>query len=164
EQSLELSSTEDESSIVLEKIAKVVNKKPIEVIIGEYSRMSTENISERKTVTKINLNVRESVPSSLRKILLEIYQGKCQITQFTFQTKIGNPYFELHHIDPLRGNHFKNILVVSPNVHAQFTYANVIQKFDEENWLREVEFNGEKYSVNHAIDKYKFDYFKEIHQ
>ncbi|MGH2645612.1 MAG: HNH endonuclease signature motif containing protein, partial [Chitinophagaceae bacterium] len=148
EQGLEMSSSEDESSIALERIAKVVNKKPMEVIIGEYSRMATENISERKAVTKINLNIREGVPSAMRKILLEIYQGKCQITQFTFQTKNGNPYFEIHHIDPLKGNHFKNLLVVSPNVHAQFTFADLTQKFDNDNWLREVEFNGEKYRVS----------------
>jgi len=164
EQTFELSTTEDESSSILEKIAKTVNKKPIEVVIGEYSRMATESVQQRKTITKPNVNVREGVTSSLRKILLEIYQGKCQVTQFTFQTKSGSPYFELHHIDPLKGNHFKNLLVVSPNVHAQFTYANVVQKFDEDNWLREVEFNGDKYSVNQAIDKCKTDYYKEVHQ
>jgi len=164
EQNFELSATEDESSIALKNIAKTVNKKQIEVVIGEYSRMAKESILQRKTVTKTNVNVREGVPSSLRKILLEIYQGKCQVTQFSFQTKSGSPYFELHHIDPLKGNHFKNLLVVSPNVHAQFTYANVIEKFDEDNWLREVEFNGEKHFVNQAIDKYKVDYYKEVHQ
>ncbi len=164
EESLEESPTEEESTTLIEKISGVVNKKPIEVIIGEYSRMATDEISERKKISKTSLTVRESVPSSSRRILLEIYKGKCQVTQFTFLTKIGTPYFELHHIDPSKGNHFKNLLVVSPNVHAQFTFTNVVQEFDENNWLRKVEFNGEKHAVHQAIDKIKTDYFKEVHQ
>ncbi|HKB42861.1 MAG TPA: hypothetical protein VKC90_00665, partial [Chitinophagaceae bacterium] len=67
-------------------------------------------------------------------------------------------------IDPSKGNHFKNLLVVSANVHAQFTFANVIQEFDENNWLRKVKFNGEKHTVYQAIDKIKIEYFKEVHQ
>ncbi|SRR5260221_981268 len=164
EKILEHSPTEEDSKILIEKISRVVNKKPIEVVIGEYSRMATSEILERKKVAKTSPTVSESVPSSLRRILLEIYQGKCQVTQFTFLTKNATPYFELHHIDPSKGNHFKNLLVVSANVHAQFTFANVIQEFDENNWLRKVKFNGEKHTVYQAIDKIKIEYFKEVHQ
>lgn len=164
EQSLVQSPTEEVSTTLIEKISRVVNKKPFDVIISEYSRLATSEISERKKITKPNLTVKEVVPPYLRKILLEIFKGKCQVTQFTFLMKNGIPYFELHHIDPLKGNHFKNLLVVSPNVHAQFTYANANQKFDENNWLRQVEFNGQMHSVYQAIDNIKVEFFKDVHQ
>ena len=64
---------------------------------------------------------RESVPASLRAILARLYKGQCQISGFSFLKRDGEPYFEVHHIDPLLGHHAKNVLVVCPNVHAQFT-------------------------------------------
>ena len=94
---------------------------------------------------------------------MELYEGKCQITNFSFLTKKNKPYFELHHIDPEKGNHLKNLLVVSPNTHAQFTHANLIQHFDNEGWLRKVKFNKDEYTVFQIIDDLPKKFEKEIH-
>jgi hypothetical protein len=69
----------------------------------------------------------------------------------------------LHHIDPDKGNHLKNLLVVSPNIHAQFTYANFEQYFDNDGWLRKVKFNQDEYTVYQIIDKLPKEFQKEIH-
>jgi hypothetical protein len=53
--------------------------------------------------------------------------------------------------------------VVCPNVHAQFTYANVEQHFDQDGWLRKVKFNQDEYDVFQIIDKIKEEFEKEIH-
>lgn len=106
---------------------------------------------------------KEGIPAAIRKILTEIYDGKCQITQFGFLTRNGKPYFEIHHIKPDLGNHLKNLLVICPNIHALFTYAHLQQYFDEEGWLRRVKFNNEQYNVIHIIDEIPKQFEKEIH-
>jgi hypothetical protein len=70
------------------------------------------------------LNKEKVLSSAIKKILLNLYNGKCQISDFTFIIKNEKPYFEMHHIKLKIGNHFKNLLVVSPNVHVRFIYAN----------------------------------------
>ena len=77
--------------------------------------------------------------------------------------KNRKPYFEIHHIKPELGNHLKNILVISPNVHAQFTYALIEEQFDNDGWLRHIKFNDKNYVVNHIIDKIPKRFEKEIH-
>lgn len=57
----------------------------------------------------------------------------------------------------------KNLLVVSPNIHAQLTYANFKQFFDKEGWLREVHFGTRKYKVFQAIDTLRKEFIKELH-
>jgi hypothetical protein len=134
------------------------------ILCNEFVKLSNEKIPPRKIEynTKPSLN-KEDVPLSIRKILLSIYKGQCQISGFTFLMKNGMPYFEIHHINPLNGNHPKNLLVVCPNVHAQFTYANLEQSFDDNGWLRYVKFNNEQFSICQIIDKLQLDFKKEIH-
>lgn len=92
----------------------------------------------------------------------EIYHGECQLTGFTFITMNGNPYFEIHHITPDFGHHLKNLLVVSPNIHARFTHAAVRQHFDKDGWLRRVKFKEKDFVVHHIIDKLQKKFIKEI--
>lgn len=125
-------------------------------------RLISEKFSERK-VHKISTTIKEGTPIFIRKILLEIYKGKCQISNFTFITKKGLPYFEIHHINHQKGYNLKNLLVVCPNVHAQFNHAVVEHYFDKEKWLRKVKFNGDEYFVRQAIDFVTKEYYKEIH-
>jgi len=108
--------------------------------------------------------VKENVPASLRKILELIYQGRCQFPNFTFVQRNGKPYFEIHHIKPGYGNHCKNLLVVSPNIHAMFTHACCVEYFDDDGWLRKVRFNSEEFNVYQAIDNFRDKYFiKDVH-
>jgi hypothetical protein len=133
------------------------------VLCNEFIGLSKKEILPRKVEHKAFSTSKESVPLSMRKILLSVYKGKCQISCFTFLMKNGNPYFEIHHIDSLNGNHLKNLLVVCPNVHAQFTYANIEQSFDNNGWLRSVKFNDELFTVFQIIDTLQAEFKKEIH-
>ncbi len=146
----------------LKLLSKITNKSKDEVVRSEFIRLSNEKDWVRKT-HKVTSNRKTEVPPFIRKILLEVYKGHCQISNYTFITDKGIPYFEVHHINRKKGHHLKNILVVSPNVHAQFTHTNVTHYFDTEDWLRKVKFNEEEFSVRQAIDTVKKEYYKEVH-
>jgi len=163
EKDLDQSKDEKEADSKLKKISKVTNANFRETILSEYFRLSRKELGKRK-YNKLRVEKKkEGVPPSIRQILTEIYNGKCQITQFSFLMTNGRPYFEIHHIIPHLGNHLKNLLVVCPNIHAQFTYAKVKEFFDQEGWLRKVKFNNEAYIVTHIIDQIPTKFEKEIH-
>lgn len=147
----------------LKKLSSVTNMTTDNVIKNEFVRLANQEILERETKIKPETKVKDNVPLPLRKILLELYRGKCQITNFTFLMRNGNPYFEIHHIVPSKGYHFKNLLVVSPNVHKQFTYSKLEQFFDNEGWLRKVKFNENTHTVFQIIDKLPKFFNKEMH-
>lgn len=159
----ENSTDEIESDKYLKEASLLSNIDKNSVLCNEFIGLSKKEIFPRKIKHKILSTNKESVPLSMRKILLSIYKGKCQISYFTFLMKSGNPYFEIHHIDPVNGNHPKNLLVVCPNVHAQFTYAHIEQSFDNDGWLRAVEFNGKRFTVFQIIDTLQVEFKKEIH-
>jgi hypothetical protein len=163
EKQIESSETHAETSQLLKRLSEMTNKTAREVASSEFVRLSSTVAKKRRTRNVRMPRTRESVPSSLRRILLELYSGKCQVSGFTFSTKSGAPYFETHHINPEAGNHVKNVLVVSPNVHAQFTHASVEHMFDEEGWLREVRFNARYYPVFQIIDSLQRTFEKEVH-
>lgn len=163
ERILETRNNENEIDKQIHIISTITKSTKKEVLISEFVRLSNKQIQERKTKISPYSTLRENVPLVLRKILLELYKGKCQISKFTFIMKNGNPYFEIHHIDPLKGNHFKNLLVVSPNVHAQFTFADLEQHFDNYGWLRKVKFNEVTHNVYQIIDDLPIDFEKEVH-
>ena len=147
-----------------EDLALKVNQSKKEVAIVEFLRLNNEIIKKRIYKKSNTSLVKENVPASLRKILELIYQGKCQISNFTFIQRNGKPYFEIHHIRPDYGNHFKNLLVVSPNIHAMFTHACYAEYFDNDGWLRKVKFNDEEFNVYQAIDNFRDKYFvKDVH-
>lgn len=153
---------ETENNIHL--LTRITNFKTNKVIENEFIRLSKEEITKRKYVNKRIAKSKENVPASIRKILKEIYKGKCQLTSFTFLQKNDEPYFEIHHIDENKGNFLKNLLAVSPNTHAQFTYAKKEEFFDESGWLRKVKFNEKEYIVNqHIYQIQRNEFIKEIH-
>jgi len=160
---IDKSINENEVERHIRKLSKIANKTSDDVIKSEFVRLAKQEIIPRKTRIVTQIKTKENVPASYRKILLELYRGKCQVSSFTFLMKNGNPYFEIHHIDPFKGNHFKNLLVVSPNVHEQFTHAKLEQFFDNESWLRKVKFSEEIHAVFQIIDKLPNIFKKEIH-
>jgi len=163
ENKFEESTNESEADNTLNQLSLITKINPQEVLRNEFVRLSIIDMSKRKLKETIKSKINETVPVHLRKILLGLYEGKCQVSGFTFIMKNGTPYFEIHHIDPSIGNHFKNLLVVCPNVHAQFTYANLEQYFDKEGWLKKVMFNTESFAVHQAIDALQQIFEKEIH-
>jgi len=121
----EKSEDEENSQQALLKAEKIANVDSAKILENEFIKLSSiKGAPERKITQTSRISKRESVPPYLRKILQSVYEGKCQLTQFTFIMRNGNPYFEIHHIKPEWGNHIKNLLVVCPNVHKQFTYMN----------------------------------------
>lgn len=149
----------------INKLATISNIKQSEVYKNEFYRLSKQSDSKRNFIQVAQKKRKESVPFSIRKILEEIYKGKCQLTNFTFIQKNGNPYFEIHHIKENKGNYLKNLLVVSPNIHAQFTYSKKKEYFDDEGWIRKVRFNENEFRVYQFIDKIdKRKFIKEVHQ
>ncbi len=163
ETALDKSTNDDEAGHELEKISQITNTDLHETVLSEYYRLSTNDFEERGRQKPSSVTRRAGIPANIRKVLAEIYAGKCQVTQFGFLMKNGKPYFQVHHIDPQLGNHLKNILVVSPNIHALFTYAHVGHYRDDEGWLRRVKFNNDEYDVFHIIDRMPKHFNKEVH-
>ncbi len=162
EASLDESSNEDEASRKIAVIAQITNLGVKDVVLSEYYRLSGAKPGVRGRKVASLRTSRESVAPSIRRLLAEVYGGRCQVTGFGFLTKQGDPYFETHHVKPDVGDHLKNVLVVCPNVHAQFTYATVEEVFDEGGWLRRVKFGDVEHQVLHAIDRVP-QFTKEVH-
>lgn len=148
----DISQNRIELSKAIEKLSSISNVSQNEVYQKEFHRLSKMSELKRNTIEVSKKEKKEIVPYSIRKLLGEIYKGKCQLTNFTFIQKNGKPYFEIHHINENKGNFLKNLLVVSPNIHAQFTYANKIEQFDKNGWLRKVKFGNDELTVFQYID------------
>lgn len=119
------------------------------IALNQYKNLA--NISEETLRKKFDLHGvggRERAPYSIKSLLSRIYNGRCQVCDFTFQKKDGQNYFEIHHIRPKIGHNPKNLLVVCPNCHRQFEFAEVIHWFNPQNWLVKVKFNLTNHKVN----------------
>ena len=160
---IEGSGDEAQADKLLGLLAEATNLPRTEVAKNEFVRLAEAAPEPGRKRRAARAEVKAGLPAHLRRILLELYGGACQVSGFTFLTASGAPYFEVHHIDPSVGNHIKNLLVVSPNVHAQFTYASLEQQFDDEGWLRGVRFNRQPFSVFQIIDKLPKRFDKELH-
>ena len=156
-----LSQAEADSAI--NDLSKLTHTPASSVAASEFIRLAGLEPLHRQVAIRPRVNARESIAPSLRRILLDLYHGRCQVSGFTFMTRSDDPYFEVHHIDPILGNHPKNVLVVSPNVHAQFTYARVEQTFDDFGWLRQVMFNGDAHTVFQIVDQLPRMHQKQVH-
>jgi len=62
------------------------------------------------------------------------------------------------------GNHWENLLVVSPNIHAQFTYRDHTNFFDDHGWLIRVDFGDRIYEVNQQLNKLDRSFKKTIYE
>jgi predicted restriction endonuclease len=91
------------------------------------------------------------VPPGIRVLLRELHSGKCQLCSFTFEKRNGEPYFEIHHLDPEIGHHPANLLVLCPNCHAQFEHAIVTNFEWARNWLVGVTINGKRITVRQPL-------------
>lgn len=162
-QDLEQSADEAKFTDALNRICKIANIDKEVFLVNEFVRRSNLPIEPRKKQQMQAKTNKETVPYALRKILLNLYKGKCQISNFSFLTKNKLPYFELHHVYPDLGNHPKNLIVVSPNIHAMFTHAHVKHSFDKQGWLRQVKFNSIPFEVYQKIDELPAFFKKETH-
>lgn len=162
--SFDTSETEQEALAEITTLAQWTHLDKGKVVFNEYYRLvNTLPSKERQYIKKIASRARESVPANLRTLLGDIYQGHCQVCDFWFLKRDKEPYFEIHHLDPLKGHHLKNLLVVCGNCHNQFEHADVKQKFNDDMWLVQVYFNERIYSVKQIVLTTKIEpFFKEL--
>jgi hypothetical protein len=152
----ENSATDADSDSAIKQLKMFSNESENTLLANEFVRLSQATAIMQRAEDK-------HVPAFMRRILLSLYKGKCQITNFAFMERNGMPYFEVHHIDAAKGNHTKNLLVVSPNIHRQFHYADMTRFYDKDNWLRSVRFGDDYYAVFQVIDRLQGTFEKEVH-
>lgn len=162
--SFDVSETEQEALGKVITLAEWTHLNRGDVVFNEYYRLaSTLPPEERKYVKKSVSRARESIPANLRTLLGNIYKGRCQVCDFWFLKRDKEPYFETHHLDPFKGHHLKNIVVVCGNCHNKFEHANVKQEFTDDSWLFRVSFNESIHAVTQALFTTKIEgFFKEL--
>ena len=163
--SFDNSQDEEEALEGVVQLAKWTELDKSRVSLNEYRRLvDTMPIRKREYVSRQSNQTRERAPHNLRVLLGEIYQGCCQVCDFTFLKKDDKPYFEIHHIDPVESHQPKNLMVVCANCHRQFQFANVDHIFNDESWLIKVNFNQSSYDINQILLNAKIeDFMKQTH-
>lgn len=148
QRSFDASPNEQQASEKIECLSQWTRSDKNKVSLNEYYRLiNTISYEHRKYTKKNKSKTRESVPANLRTLLEEIYKGHCQLCDFWFLRRDERPYFEIHHLNPLRGHHPKNLVVVCGNCHNQFEYADVAHEEFKDGWLIRVSFNKNTYLV-----------------
>lgn len=165
ENSFDSSETEHEATDKILTLSQWTQSDKNKVTFSEYHRLINTLANEKRRYTKRSPSrERESVPANLRALLADIHKGHCQICDFWFLKKDNNPYFEIHHLDPEKGHHPQNLIVVCGNCHSQLEYAYVKQEFNDEHWLIEVAFNRKLYKVNQPVLIMKKEaFFKKLY-
>jgi hypothetical protein len=163
--SFDNSQDEEEALEGVVQLAKWTELDKSRVSLNEYRRLvDTMPIRKREYVSRQSNQTRERAPHNLRVLLGEIYQGRCQVCDFTFLKKDDKLYFEIHHIDPVESHQPKNLMVVCANCHRQFQFANVDHIFNDESWLIKVNFNQSSYDINQILLNAKIeDFMKQTH-
>ncbi len=151
-QNLQAARTDSEASQELNALSRLTGKRPRAVAQEELLRMAQQSVRRpRPSVHPGAVQRHEGVPSSLRVLLRELHDGKCQLCSFTFEKRNRDPYFEVHHLDPEVGHHPSNLLVVCPNCHAQFEHASVTDFRWAGGWLVGVTINGKRMNVRQPL-------------
>jgi rubredoxin len=131
----------------LRRLAESRKEKVQEIAFQEIALIAQRPLLKRKRVTAIQRGRAEAVPPALRALLEALHQGKCQVCDFTFKKRDGQPYFEIHHLEPDEGHHPMNVLVICPNCHAQLENATVTEMERVVGWLVAVRINGRRFRV-----------------
>lgn len=152
----DIAGTMEEASNTVRGLASWTLSDENAVSLNEFNRLAGNLLSEgRQHIERRPVRTRESLPANLRALLSRIYQGHCQVCDFWFLKKDRAPCFEVHHLDPAKGHHPKNVVVVCGNCHNQFEYADVQEHFDDDQWLVMVVFNQKAFSVRQALSPTK---------
>lgn len=146
------STDELDASEKLTKLSEWTNLEKDRVVLNEYRRLVAAAVPVgRQVVARKASRARENVPAGLRTLLGQLYQGHCQVCDFWFLKRNNEPYFEVHHLDPMRGHHPRNLVAVCGNCHNQFEHADVAPEFNGEQWLIGVYFNKTLHRVNQIV-------------
>lgn len=145
---LQAAATDSDADRELNALSRLTKKLPRRLAREELLRIAEQSVPERRLREPSSAVVRhEAVPAGIRVLLRELHEGRCQLCSFTFEKINGEPYFEIHHVDPAFGHHLSNLLVVCPNCHAQFEYATVTNFERVGIWLVCVTINGKRVIV-----------------
>jgi 5-methylcytosine-specific restriction endonuclease McrA len=147
---LQTAKTEEQAEEALRRLAHRRRLSQRTMALKELARLAQQK-QQRKRVRVAPRERYEGVPASLRTILKTVYKGRCQICGSTFLKRDGEPYFEVHHVDPEAGHHPQNLLVLCANCHAQMEHAKVAVKRDEGGWVVMVVINGKERAVRQAL-------------
>ncbi len=149
---LRAAATDSEAERELSALSRLTRRRPRELAQQELLRIAEQ--SPRRPRPRISPGAterHEGVPSGMRVLLRELHDGKCQLCSFTFEKRNGEPYFEIHHLDPDVGHHPSNLLVVCPNCHAQFEHATIDEFKWVDNWLVGVMINGKRIAIRQPL-------------
>lgn len=139
----EVTAQEELSTLVL-----LTRKRPRQVAQEEVFRIAQQSRCQPRPRQSTSASYRyEGVPAGIRILLREVHEGKCQLCSFGFKKRDGEPYFEIHHLDPEVGHHPSNLLLLCPNCHAQFEHAMVTDFAWAANWLAGVIINGKRFTL-----------------
>ena len=151
-QKLQAARTDVEAEHELNALSRLTKKRPRQVAQEELLRIAQQTPRQpRPRVFPRTAERHEVVPSGIRVLLRELHNGKCQLCSFTFEKRNGEPYFEIHHLDPEVGHHPSNLLVVCPNCHAQFEHATVTDFKWAGTWLVGVTINAKRVAVRQPL-------------
>jgi 5-methylcytosine-specific restriction endonuclease McrA len=151
-QNLRAARTDSEAEQQLTTLSRLTKRRPREVAENELLLIAQHSANQpRPTVLPSTAARNQIVPAGLRVLVREMHDGKCQLCSFTFEKRNGEPYFEVHHLDPSIGHHPTNLLVVCPNCHAQFEHAVVTDPRWASGWLVGVTINGKRLSVRQPL-------------
>lgn len=151
-QALQTAKTDIEAEKQLVALSRLRKKRPRHVAQEELLRIAeASSVQPRPTVLPLVGERRQIAPSGIRVLLRELHDGRCQLCSFTFEKKNGEPYFEVHHLDPRVGHHPRNLLVVCPNCHAQLEHAAVSDLRWVDGWLIGVTLNRKHVSVRQPL-------------
>ena len=149
---LQVAATDSDAERELNTLSRLTKKHPRRLAREELLRIAQQSVPERRPRAPSSAVGRhEAVPAGIRVLLRELHDGKCQLCSFTFEKRNGEPYFELHHVDPALGHHPSNLLVICPNCHAQFEYATVTNFERVGIWLVCVTINGKRVIVRQPL-------------
>lgn len=151
-QELHAARTDLDAERQLSTLSRLTKRRPRKLAQEELLRIAQQSLRQpRPRVSPTATERHEGVPSGIRVLLRELHDGKCQLCSFTFEKRNGQPYFEIHHLDPEVGHHPGNLLVLCPNCHAQFEHATITDFKWVGIWLVSVTINGQRMAVRQPL-------------
>lgn len=151
-QRLESAATESEAQRELSTLVRLARKRSRRVAREELLRLAQNRAPEKRLRVASNVSGRhETAPAAIRVLLRELHDGKCQLCSFSFQKRNGQPYFEIHHLEPAVGHHPANLLVICANCHAQLEHAMVTDLVRNGIWLTSLRINGRRIAVRQPL-------------
>ena len=144
---LRAAATDSEAERQLGTLLRLTKKRPGRLAREELLRMAEFPAEKRARILSRAADRHEGIPPAIRVLLRELHGGKCQLCSFTFKKRNAEPYFEIHHLEPLVGHHPTNLLVVCANCHAQLEQATVTEFERAGVWPVAVTINGKRVAV-----------------